>query len=335
MKVRELRIRDYRNFKGTTTIQFWDEMLGRVRPITVLVGSNGSGKTTVLRLIVELIEELAQRPRLGQHPDLFIAGGAAGLFEFQWGPTASPTPIERSIGIGKDVHHLTQNLPNPPLPAVATRDDLPSYFSVDRMIAGERPLQDGVLFFPHNRWTEKLQHGVIEPPAVDNSWIWTFSPATAWAGSLSHFWVWQNYLDLEQGREGRPNLAPFVEIVEEILGPDRKIFIKEGRVRIRYPDGRVVEPYQLPSGEQQILTLFGELARRLRPGAVILIDEVEISLHPALQRLVLFHLRRLAEKYDLQFILTTHSMDLVKAAGGHNIVNLDRMALEEQTREAG
>jgi predicted ATP-dependent endonuclease of OLD family len=70
--------------------------------------------------------------------------------------------------------------------------------------------------------------------------------------------------------------------------------------------GDEIEPHQLPSGQQQVLTLFGELARRLRPGAVIFIDEIELSLHPALQRAVLSHLRRLAREYDLQIVVTTH-----------------------------
>ena len=65
---------------------------------------------------------------------------------------------------------------------------------------------------------------------------------------------------------------------------------------------------------------------------MVLIDEAEISLHPALQRSVLHHLRQLGRKYDLQIILTTHSMELVRAAGPGEVINLDNMALEERAR---
>lgn len=101
-------------------------------------------------------------------------------------------------------------------------------------------------------------------------------------------------------------------------------------MRPRFDDE--VEPHQLPSGQQQILTLFGEIVRRLRPGAIVLIDELELSLHPALQRAVLAHLRRLALEHDLQVVVTTHSMEIVAAAAPHEVVNLDDMVLEERAR---
>lgn len=338
MKVRELRIRDYRNFRGTTTIQFWDETMGRVRPITVLVGSNGSGKTTVLRLIVDLIGILNRNPPMWDRASDLMAGNVAVWIDGLDVARPFREPADWLIAVGEDAHEFDPPPDN--RAALLFPPGKKAYFQENRtwisaMKNGHMGVREGLLFFPHNRWFEQSQKGVIEPISEDKSWIWEFKPTSEWTGSLAQLWVWQNYLDLEQGREGRPNLTPFVETIEEILGQGRRISIKKGLVQIQYPDGRSVEPHQLPSGEQQILTLFGELARQLRPGAIILIDEVEISLHPALQRLVLHHFRRLAEKYDLQFILTTHSMDFVKAAGWHTVVNLDSMALEEQARESG
>ena len=80
---------------------------------------------------------------------------------------------------------------------------------------------------------------------------------------------------------------------------------------------------QLPSGEQQVLLLFGELARRRRPGAVIMIDEIENSLHPTLQRLVLGNLERLAREWDAQVIVTTHSAEVINWVRGSAFINLD------------
>ncbi len=105
---------------------------------------------------------------------------------------------------------------------------------------------------------------------------------------------------------------------------------------IRRPHlGDEIGPHELPAGEQQVLTLFGELARHLHPGAVIVIDEVENSLHPGLQRAVIHHLRELARRYDLQVIVSTHSMEIVSAVAPHEIVNLDDMIFQERTRQAG
>src|SRR5690606_7723559 len=137
--------------------------------------------------------------------------------------------------------------------------------------------------------------------------IYRFSNQDQWKGSLEQLWVWQNYLDLEQSTADRHNIEPFVKLVEDVLGKDRRITIKEGRVTVPAGWGDNGESPrvhldQLPSGEQQVLLLFGELARRRRPGVVIAIDEIENSLHPTLQRLVMWNLRKIAREWDAQVI---------------------------------
>jgi predicted ATPase len=80
---------------------------------------------------------------------------------------------------------------------------------------------------------------------------------------------------------------------------------------------------QLPSGEQQVLLLFGELARQRRQGVVIAIDEVENSLHPTMQRLVMWNLRRLAKDWNSQIIVATHSLEVINSVRGGAFINLD------------
>lgn len=349
MKIREIRVQNFRNFgPELRSVKFYDEATGLVRPISVLVGSNGCGKTTLLELARDLISTAIRRPltpesleglaKLAYQRDAeaalllaldesegtdelrepfwigVSAQGPAGRRDVLWCRTRKRRVGELVPGVGFEFGNW-----------------------VDRVVKGEEAeFRGGLLYFPHYRWMEHVQRGAIEEPGHSLYWLYTFNPESKWEGSLSQLWVWQNYLDLEQGREGRPNLAPFVETIEEILGRGRKVKIKEGRVRIERPDlGDAVELHELPSGEQQILNIFGEIIRMLRPGAVILIDEVELSLHPALQRAVLFHLRRLAAKYDLQVIMTTHSMEIVSAVAPEEVINLDDMAIVEQARAAG
>ena len=124
-----------------------------------------------------------------------------------------------------------------------------------------------------------------------------------------------------------------MEPIERILGRGQKILIREGHVRIERPAlGDQVEPHQLPSGEQQILALFGEIIRHLRPGGLLLIDELEISLHPALQRAAIYHLRELARIHDLQVIVSTHSLEIVSAVSPHEVINLDEMVDMERQK---
>lgn len=343
MKVRELRLRHFRNVGETLrTISFADEATGLVRPLTVLVGSNGSGKSSVF----EVIEGVLRFAVMGRGPAVIgelWEGYAALLLELS---QAAPSHLVHGVWLAfgradrvpeghaelspqiSSIHHGDGAL------TLAGNDECDALKHwVEEMHLGRQPLIDGVLHFPHNRWIDHEQRGSIEPPSQQPEWVFRFDSTSRWQGSLAQLWVWQNYLDLERKAEGRDNLAPFVAVIEEILGEEQKIRIREGRVRIVRPRrGDEIEPYQLPSGQQQVLTLFGELARRLRPGAVVFIDEIELSLHPALQRAVLSHLRRLAREYDLQIVVTTHSMEIIANVAEHEVVNLDDMVLEERAR---
>lgn len=81
---------------------------------------------------------------------------------------------------------------------------------------------------------------------------------------------------------------------------------------------------QLSDGERCLLALFGDIARRLSlanpdsenpllGGGIVLIDEVELHLHPKLQRKVVSVLRQTFP--NVQLILTTHSPQVLGELG--------------------
>jgi energy-coupling factor transporter ATP-binding protein EcfA2 len=336
VKIREVQLRNYRNVGDTLRrVSFVDPETDEVRPLTVLVGSNGSGKTTLFEVIEEFAEEIRVPARAGRHFSLsayialcvdFGASAPAGLPREAWfvrGPKVC--------------------VPGWVVPAVAKPKHVTTYTSVDdepltdivapwirEMTDGSAQKEGGILYFPHERWITHEQRAAIENPKLPFTWNYSLNGELPVNQTLERQWVWENYLDLEAGLTDRTHLRPFVETIETILGQGRQIKIKEGIVWIHGPDGPPVQPHQLPSGEQQILTLFGELARRIRPGAVLMIDEIELSLHPALQHVVIDALRRLGRQYDLQIIVSTHSMEIVNAVDLNEVINLDQFVLAEQ-----
>lgn len=333
MKIREVRIQNLRNFGPEgSVVNFVDTATGQVRPLTVLVGSNGSGKTTVMDLIesacrvacgeLEASDEKSFsaliRGRQGARVEIdHQLPGGAGTND-SW---PRYTVRFEAWSDGVRATHLGQE--GPGLSPVLVSDNLMR--SVEK--------EGALSYFPTHRYLGKPGEGsTISQPAETARYIYRYKPSDRYEGSLEQLWVWQNYLDLETQKEGQLNLLPFIETIQTILGRDQSLSIHKGKVWIERPHledrVRIVE---LPSGEQQVLLIFGEIIRRLRPNTIVMIDELEMSLHPALQRVVLHHLRRLARQHDLQVIVTTHSMEIVSAADASEIVNLDDMAFVEQT----
>ena len=354
MRILELLFHDFRAFRGPHRISFTDPLTDAVRPISVLAGTNGTGKTTILDAIEallafaldpdqprDLVREAMETGmiRMTIEVDLPAANGQTVAL-----PGLLPSMLHIAVG-RKDLVRGNPEREWPNLvcwlvqrgkqgPPLRRQSRLAKQLreQVSGMLQGQTPLEGGLLYFPHNRWLAVSDRGgAIEPPSEQRSWLFHHTASDKWTGSLEQLWVWQNYLDLERGAQGRTSLQPFVEAVEEILGPNRAIQVFEGRALVQpaWRDGEKNEGWlrlnQLPSGEQQVLLLFGELARRRRKGAVLMIDEPEISLHPTLQRQVVHQLRQFARAGDMQVILATHSLEVLRAVHESERILLDRL----------
>jgi predicted ATP-binding protein involved in virulence len=76
-------------------------------------------------------------------------------------------------------------------------------------------------------------------------------------------------------------------------------------------DGSLIPLDRLSSGEQHQLVLFHSLIFGMRPGALIMIDEPEISLHVAWQQVFLRDLERIAKDTGAHFLIATHSPQII------------------------
>ena len=75
-------------------------------------------------------------------------------------------------------------------------------------------------------------------------------------------------------------------------------------------------------GELCVLKLLRRL-KDCKKGAMVLIDELELALHPKAQTQLLQHLRTFAPTKDLTVIFSTHSVSLLKSVPRKNILFLD------------
>ncbi|WP_159397007.1 AAA family ATPase [Sorangium cellulosum] len=336
--MRRLEIHDLRCFQGKHVLDFADPVTGDARDRVVLVGSNGSGKTTVFDVIEAMLAFVVDPDRPA--PILDEAGLVGLTIEQLKGDLFQGERYWQRIVYGKANYSSRSDLAG----TVYLRKDgqAASRWSetsdaealrrhAKEVAQGKAQPLGGLIYFPHDRELRPLRGGTIEPPPDDKPWISRYSSTNQWTGSLEQLWVWQNYLDLERkGRgEAAGELAGSVELLQEALGPGRKVFVREGRVRVTAPwndaSGKPAEVMldQLPSGERQCVMLLGEIARRQRPHGVLFIDEPEISMHPTLQRQLLSQLRRIARLLEMQVFLATHSPEIVRSVPSAEVRSLD------------
>jgi len=86
---------------------------------------------------------------------------------------------------------------------------------------------------------------------------------------------------------------------------------REDGFRIVLDSGDELRPWQLSSGEQQVLALAYQVLFGSDPGTLILIDEPELSLHVLWQSTLIEDLVTMGEARDVRFILATHSPTLI------------------------
>lgn len=129
--------------------------------------------------------------------------------------------------------------------------------------------------------------------------------------------VLHTYLDdTEQKLKTFDDLLAKVNLLEEIIN---KRFLRK-QIRVNAEDGLSIvmtrggdriPPESLSSGEQHELIMFYDLLFRVSPGALVMIDEPEISLHVAWQREFLDDIMRVTHVSSARMLVATHSPQII------------------------
>lgn len=109
------------------------------------------------------------------------------------------------------------------------------------------------------------------------------------------------------------------EILVRAEFSDKIPVIDSGHGLIFKTDNTIILPEYLSSGEQHFVVQLIVLLMKSEPGAVILIDEPEMSYHPAWQMDYFKNLKQIAEVGDFQFIIATHSPQIFGYHWGYTI----------------
>lgn len=282
------------------TLDFCDPD-GKPKKTILLAGANGSGKTTVLEAISKAISvslsprQQLDRPKGYGQLSLRTDGRLAAL-EFG---------VPRPEGIDR--------------PQEAERYVI-EYLSIMRASLVDEERGDyppAVLYFPHPRQLNPVKAEFLHPEEFRYTPVYRYQDSDAFPGSLSSYLIWLEY----SAPDDYATTIAYLDSLQ-INGKKFGVVRKKLQAVVTTPDGATHPVDEMSSGEQQLFMILLELRRRLTKGSIVLIDEVEESLHPAYQYKLIYALEKLQEEFDLQLIMTTHSEDVFEAIGPENTLIL-------------
>lgn len=313
-------VRSLRELTLSTTIS-----VGGIRRWTMLIGENGTGKSTLLRSIGLVLAGSEALPEIIGEPSSWVRSGArsarieAELVTADGRSRRVALQIRAKDGLAEVIRNNHK--------ALADLDDAISSNARNFLVVGYGVSRRIEFAAPSLRKEESIRHPRARSLA-------TLFRADADLNSLES-WA----MDLEYRLGARGTRA--VKSTLEGLLPDvsfLRIDRRKRRLLFQTPDG-VVPLAFLSDGYQNVAAWVGDLLYRitetfkdyrrpLQARGLLLIDEIELHLHPVWQR----RLRRfLTDKLpNFQIVATTHAALTAQQAGENELFYLRRSGRPER-----
>lgn len=312
MRVKRLELE---NFRGVGKLQ-----LELDPKMTVLVGKNGAGKTTIIEGIFGLLNELTKRViNVGTPSELVTRDVKNGQSISKLSLTTirssdSGAAFEVTIVLRRNDHQFLSPGPFTSQLVKQGTDAMPY----------ELPL---MAFYPVSRSEFSVN---LMPPGAEQA----ENPEEIEVQGQANFRTFFEWYRIREDLENETRLSspekigyrdPQLEAVRraflQILPEFTDLRVRRNPLRMELKKGdETLLIDQLSLGEKSLLAMIGDLARRLAilnpdlpnplegPG-IILIDELDLHLHPHWQRNIIRHLRTVFP--NCQFIVSTHSPQIV------------------------
>lgn len=340
MKINELELQNFHGFESRH-ITFSEHF-------TVLVGNNGTGKTAILDgLAIALGSFLSGFKGVSSrhirkdeiHQKQFILSGKLDIQEqypvrvkaigeldhtaFSWareingeGGSTTSKHAKELIDYASSIQSKIRNGEEVVLPVI-------SYYGTQR------------LWIQKDERASKLKHNRLE------GYEHCLEPAS----NIKHFINWiehMTYIQLQEG-EGLPILPAVTNAISQCMEEWESIEynVRLNELIVRKENGETLPFNFLSDGYRSVIGLVADLAHRMAmlnpflgenvcqhtPG-VVLIDELDLHLHPKWQRKIVNDLKRVFPK--VQFITTTHSPFIIQSLNPGELRRLNKKDDDEE-----
>ncbi|MEG4587415.1 ATP-binding protein [Microcoleus sp. MOSTC5] len=336
MKIQSINLKYFKKFKNKK-FDFTDPETGLARDIIVLIGMNGAGKTSILQAIAATLG--VATGRLQKLPDLEWAGFNYELLGSNWAKFEpevtlqvqfSSPEIQAVREFQQKLQHIGRNLPVPPAEKhivdlrwqgesvqANTANELfqfkgREYAKQLRRTEGFQVFERvGTIFW----YTEQRNSTSLTPENPDGKVEITYDMLRDRLSKLRQFHQDVDRGRIQQFRPGQKDIYAEIEQAYKAVFPERSFegpFPREGIDDILsepwfylYDNRNLYEISEMSGGERAIFPMLMDFANWNIHNSVILIDEIELHLHPPLQQALLRALPKLGK--NNQFIITTHS----------------------------
>jgi predicted ATP-binding protein involved in virulence len=331
MRVKQLKMQSFRGM-GDLTLDF-DEAVP-----TVFVGVNGVGKSSILDCIAILLsrftsaiqhstssgrlfkEEDIQNLKKETHNEITISFKAENV---SWSLTRVQKGHSKDTNSNlSDINKVTENIKQNLFTSHGYDLPIVIYYSTNRAVL-DIPLKI------------RKQHSFEQIDVYDNA-------LTGIGSEFRTFFEWfrkQEDLENELRLENNPSyrdkqLEAVRQAISSLIPSFSNLRVRRFPLRMTVQkQGEELIINQLSDGEKCLLAMVGDLARRLaiaNPGlenplegaGIVLIDEIELHLHPKWQREIIPALTRTFP--NCQFIVTTHSPQVISHVKPEGIYILEK-----------
>ena len=336
MKIKTIRMTNFKGFKQAS-FNFEGQNI-------LLSGINGCGKSSVLEAINLILSKLASN---------YTPNKALLFSEDFIKNRTSQSSIQIDLLYKNQISSVTlskkrANKSRGTSPSVFIKKDANSLISdFTNVIDYENGNIPIVVNYPTQRNVLDVPIRIKKRHKFDQ--VSSYDEAFGSGVSFRTFFEWyRNEEDLENERKLNDNLdfeddkllAVRNAIYSFLPGFSNLRIMRSRQKMIIEKNGESLSINQLSDGEKCLLALIGDLARRLalaNPNednplngtGIVIIDEIDLHLHPSMQRSVMENLAKTFP--NLQFIITTHSPQVIGSADDFKIFFLSKGLVDEDT----